>query len=209
MTILRGFLLGIAMCALGACVARSPAHRDALVRHARADPASAYRDYRLLARRYGLPIAHWPDSSLADSLARAGADGPCGPEHTLWVRRLIPVAARHGLDRVIEYDDTRIVREWSTPANDRPLGIVGDALVMALEWFAQDIPVDSSRLPVLYVRPDGSLQVARGAPGRSVASLEDCPRHAMEPRSDFWSCYVFRDLASGKPRRLGFNEVCT
>src|SRR5690349_6661774 len=70
---------------------------------------TAVRDLSALHEKYGLPISHWPDSLLADSLTRAGEEeGPCGMEVTLWVKRLRPITPRYNLDEVAEFDDKAI-----------------------------------------------------------------------------------------------------
>lgn len=191
------------------CLGTATTSRDALLARAAAEPTRAYTDYVQLVGRYGFPIAHWPDSALADSLERAGAVGPCGPTQVLWVRRLTPVAPRYDLDRVVEYDESDIIGEWVIPANEVPRAIRGDALVLPVLWYPDSVVVDSATLPVLLVEPDGTLRLGKDARRIGWPSTEDCPDHAASARSDFWACHVFVDQRSGQRRRLAFNGICT
>src|SRR5689334_7471976 len=104
--------------------------------------SSPRRDLSALHEKYGLPIGHWPDSLLSDSLSKLGDEGPCGPEVTLWVKRLSPLVPRYNLDEVSEFNDTAIVRTWSFPANQSPGAIHGEQLLVSLQqvstWSRRD-----------------------------------------------------------------------
>jgi hypothetical protein len=110
---------------------------------------------------------------------------------------------------VIEFDSVSVLREWDIPANDSPLGLRGDALLVALVWFDDSIVIDSMQVPVLAVLSDGRIRVERLGGSLPPARSIDCPPHAREANSDFWSCFAYIDMRSGKTRRLGYNGVCT
>ena len=200
----------VVVCAcLIACRAERVEDRDARLDHVRQSPATAFAELQALYESSGLPVSHWPDSLLADSLTRAGAEGPCGPEHELWVKGLTPVAKRHTLDRVIEFDSARIIQSWPFPANETPIGVRDDALLLSAVWFHDSLKVDSASLPLLAVRPDGSLRVERVGTSLPQPALVTCPPFAIEKKSDYWRCFEFVDLVSHTKRRLGYNGPCT
>lgn len=191
------------------CLANPVAKRDSMFERARRSPATAVRDLQALERAYGLPIDHWADSTLADSLINAGHEGPCGAQQSLWVKRLLPVTPRYQLDKVIEFDDTAVVRTWTFPANEVPRGIRGQALLHVAIWFPDSVTLDSASLPMIEILPDGLLHVERLGGSLPEPAVIPCPPFAVEQGSDFWMCREFVDLSSHARRRLGYNGVCT
>lgn len=195
--------------AAAACNAGPPPDRDSLYSLAQSSPATALRALRTLHEFHGLPISHWSDSTLADSLAAAGEEmGPCGYEPTLWVKRLAPVRRGFSLDRVLEFDDARVLNEWPFPSNSMPRGIRGDALLHPAMWLPMDARIDSTT-PMLEFRPDGSLRVAAVGGSLPGPTMISCPPHAADTTSAYWMCAEFIDLVNRAKRRLAYEGSCS
>lgn len=169
------------------------------------------RDLSSLHEKYGFPISHWPDSLLADSLSRAGEEeGPCGMEVTLWVKGLHPITPRYSLDEVAEFDDTAIIRRWSFPANETPIGIRGNEVLASLAPYSNWSRPDSSGIPVLAISPDGSLSAALVRDSvLSDATVFKCPDFVVVPRSSYTLCGEFVDVGSRAKRRLRHEGTCS
>jgi hypothetical protein len=206
-----GISIGVLCTVLSlACRNENPLPRDSLFARANRSPQRTVSNLQALYETYGLPIRYWPDSALADSLNRAGVEeGACGQEVVRWVKRLTPTTPRYALDRVIEFNDTAVIREWPFPANEVPSGVGGDELLADILTFNDTARTHTSAVPVLGIRPDGSLRVVpiRGALPSSGTIA--CPSFATEERSSYWVCGEFLDLATHATRRLGYEGTCS
>lgn len=203
-----GIACGIIL--VSACTTAPPPDRDSLYSHAQSSPVTAVRDLRTLHEFHGLPIFHWSDTTLNDSLAAAGEEmGPCGYQPMVWTKRLTPVRRGFSLDRVLEFDDARVIREWPFPANAMPIGIRGDALLYRAVWASRDVAIDSTAIPVLELRPDGSIRVEAARGALSFGTHIGCPSHASDTTSAYWTCAEYVDLASRAKRKLAYEGTCS
>jgi hypothetical protein len=172
---------------------------------------TAVRDLSALHEKYGLPISHWPDSLLADSLTRAGEEeGPCGMEVTLWVKRLSPITPRYNLDQVAEFDDKAIVRKWSFPANQTPAGVRGNEVLASLAAYSNWSRADSLGIPLLAIDTSGAMAILE-LPDSLLSDgiVFKCPDFVEVPRSSYTLCAEFTDVASRAKRRLRYEGTCS
>lgn len=146
-------------------------------------------------------FAFWPSpAASSDPRVKEIAEHPCGSVAIARVRTIPPYKRDDVLvpERILETGPSgKVVRRWVMPVDGSVRGVVGDRLVIHYD----------SRL--YEIRPDGriALWTSKRSLPEPVLGVCNVPTELLP--SDYAMCGRFIDLATGKPRQLSYEGVCT
>lgn len=173
----------------------------------RADAAERIEVYR---KEHGVPLSFWEPEDEPAEPPRHVTSHPCGAEATVFVDRLPSQKDSITGDTVHELDTKgKTLREWVIPVDTRVEGVKGKEILVPVSFWKVATPDPAAATQVdalLAIHSGGHFRVL---PPRHFSDPESQPCPAGLPESDYWTCWVYRDLDGGKVRHLAYEGPCT
>lgn len=154
----------------------------------------------------GYELKFWPGSGVElDGRTVRVEPHPCGSAAIARVSRVPPLVPVGPLipDRIVEVSLTgEVMRRWAVPIDSIPVELVGDRVLVT----------DGDRN--YWIGIDGSLEIgptkSPGPPEHASCNGDLRPEFGQTLHDPpFTQCQTLRDSASGKPRTLAFEGVCS
>jgi hypothetical protein len=141
----------------------------------------------------------WPGKGASSAPGFKGmSDHPCGEVAEAEVSKLpSPNYEPLGPDLVVELNRRgKVIRRWPAPVDHNISAVKGDKILVTAGERA------------FWIRPDGSFKKEAVIPQSSV-TLAECDLTSVFGKSAYARCAIYRDLATGKKRTLGYQGVCS